>query len=176
MPTVKTPEERGPLAAWAYESRDALGLSPEQVVLLLPLKNGRPYNAATLRKAEASSEDMSGPLWRELVKLYSRLAREQRVVLAPVPLTATTQPSSTGDTAALMARLDRQAEVIDAQAQAITELARSVQAALGALGIEHGNLMHALGIRLGQSGTPLDPVPDTDAETPPVLGRDGPAR
>jgi hypothetical protein len=68
MPPVKTPEERGPTAWWAYRTRDVLDLSVEQVVSRLPTKT----DESTLRKAEGDSRHMSRRLLRELGDLYRR--------------------------------------------------------------------------------------------------------
>ena|SRR3990167_2668724 len=74
-------EERGPLAAWAYNARDRLDLSLEQVIERLPTR----YNPATLRKAEARSEKMSRKLYRELRDLYAVEARHRNVILDSAP-------------------------------------------------------------------------------------------
>lgn len=115
MPTVKSPEERGPLAAWAYESRTSLDLSPEAVVHAL----GK-YNPATIRKAEADSKDMSAPLWRSLVALYSRLARDKSITLAPVPISAGL-PQPAGDLNALIRALEAQTRAIEGLVRAIED-------------------------------------------------------
>jgi len=81
VPPVKSPEERGELAAWAIESRGRLGLSDAQVAHALP----RPVNPATIRKAEADTKDMSRPLWRQLVTFYTEEARRQNIALPPLP-------------------------------------------------------------------------------------------
>lgn len=76
---MKSPEERGPLAAWAYEARVKLNLSPESVVQEL----GR-YNPATIRKAETLDRHMSRPLWRALTALYPHIAHEKGIAI-PIP-------------------------------------------------------------------------------------------
>lgn len=76
---MKSPEERGLRAAWAYEARVALNMSPEQVVQTL----GR-YNPATIRKAETNDRHIGRPLWRALTGLYPRLAHEKGVTI-PIP-------------------------------------------------------------------------------------------
>ena len=68
MPPVKTPEERGPAAWWAYSTRDRIDMSVEQVVALLPTTT----DTSTLRKAEGDSRNMSRRLLRELGDLYRR--------------------------------------------------------------------------------------------------------
>jgi hypothetical protein len=98
--TVKTPEERGPLGAWAYDSRDRLDISPEQVVELL----GK-YDTSTIRKAEGNSEAMSRPLWRALTQLYARLASERSVTLDAMPTFGEAE-QATGDQAALAAAIN----------------------------------------------------------------------
>lgn len=110
VPPVKTPEERGPLGAWAYETRDQLGLSVEQVVYALPK---RP-NPATLRKAESNSSDMSRPLWRALVAYYQRMARERGVPIDPPPLFGD-ERAPTGDLAAALARQTAAIEALVAE-------------------------------------------------------------
>lgn len=95
-----TPEERGPQAAWAYASRDLLGISPEQVVELL----GR-YNPATIRKAETNDRHMSRPIWRALTALYPRLAHERGIAIPIPPLVATGTRGGTSDQTALIAAI-----------------------------------------------------------------------
>lgn len=93
MAAVKTPEERGPLGAWAYDTRDRLDLSVEQVAVALP----KPVNPATIRKAEADSKDMSRPLWRQLTDYYRDVARAKNVALDAMPVVqadAATPPSA----------------------------------------------------------------------------------
>ena len=120
VPTVKTPEERGPRAAWAYEARTALDLSPESVVHAL----GR-YNPATIRKAEADSEDMSAPLWRALTTLYSRLSRQRNIVLGPLP--PDDAPAAPTDQTSLITLLTealaRQSKAIEDLVQRLDDLA-----------------------------------------------------
>lgn len=119
MATVKTPEERGPLGAWAYDSRDRLGLSVEQVAVALP----RPVNPATIRKAEADSKDMSKPLWRALTTFYREVAKERNVALDALPAVAPEPPVQT-TTADLM-------RVISSQAAAIDRLVERIDLLLG---------------------------------------------
>lgn len=107
MATVKTPEERGPLGAWAYDSRDRLDISPEQVVELL----GK-YDTSTIRKAEGNSEAMSRPLWRALTQLYARLASERSVTLDAMP-TFGEVDQATGDQSDLITALNRQSLAIE---------------------------------------------------------------
>lgn len=84
---MKSPEDRGPRAAWAYETRVSLDISPEAVVLRLPVpRSGNPYDPATLRKAESHSRHMSGPLWRALTALYPVIAREKGTAITPPPV------------------------------------------------------------------------------------------
>lgn len=105
VPPVKTPEQRGPRSTWAYESRDALGLSDLQVVHLL----GK-YDAATLRKAESDPRAMSRPLWRALTDLYGRLSAERNIALRPIPA----EGAEAGEESALVATLTRVAEALEA--------------------------------------------------------------
>lgn len=93
MAAVKTPEERGPLAAWLYESRLEVDLSPEAVVDRL----GR-YDAGTIRKADSDSKNVSRPLWRALTKLYLEVAQEKGKVLAPAPLMGGAESGDPGTT------------------------------------------------------------------------------
>lgn len=75
MPPVKTPEERGPAAWWAYSTRDRIDMSVEQVVAELPT----PTHTSTLRKAEGDSRNMSRRLLRELGDLYRREYRKREL-------------------------------------------------------------------------------------------------
>lgn len=101
MPTVKTPEERGAVATWAYDARRALDLSPEAVVHRLGA-----YNAATIRKAESDSKNMSRPLWRALVKLYGEVAQEKGTAVRPAPMVGMDPtPAASGDIASLVAAI-----------------------------------------------------------------------
>lgn len=112
-----TPEERGPQAAWAYASRDRIGVSPEQVVALL----GR-YDPATIRKAETNDRHMSRPIWRALTELYPRLAHERGIPIPIPPITASGRGPA-GDQAGLVAALESQAAAISELAAQVKRLA-----------------------------------------------------
>lgn len=129
---MKSPEERGPLGAWAYETRVILDLSPEAVVRRLPVpSSGRPYDPATLRKAEADSRHMSGPLWRALTALYPMIARERGVSIAPHPVDRRERaaPDPATDLAAAIRDLTAELAVIrrerEAWAQGVVRLLSS---------------------------------------------------
>lgn len=105
---VLTPEERGPAAAWAYETRTLLELSVEQVIARLPTK----YDPATLRKAEGRNGKPSRQMWRELKALYEAAARKKGVAIAPQPaLAAGKQQVATLDD--LVAAITAQTEAIN---------------------------------------------------------------
>ncbi len=74
-------EERKPLGAWAYNTRDMLGLSVEQVVADLP---STPH-PATLRKIEGGKSKPGRALLRELHALYRKSGREQGIIVAAPP-------------------------------------------------------------------------------------------
>lgn len=67
--TVKTAAERGPIGAWAYESRDAADLSPEEVAERLT-RMGQPVLAATIRGIEGGSKKPSRRLLKGLATIY----------------------------------------------------------------------------------------------------------
>lgn len=108
---MKSPDERGPLAAWAYDARVRLNLSPEAVVKEL----GR-YNAATIRKAETADRHMSRPLWRALTDLYPRIAHGRGITI-PIPpghtgMSGRDNPS-TPDVSALVIAIGAQTDAIN---------------------------------------------------------------
>ena len=78
---AKTDEEREPFGAWAYNTRDALGLSVEQVAERLPTKP----SPSTLRKAEAGPTLPGRGLMRDLWQLYRQLGIERGVTVPPPP-------------------------------------------------------------------------------------------
>ena len=111
MARRKTDAERGRFGAWAYSTRDALGLSPEQVMSMLPTH----YHPATLRKIEGGSTPIPPRrIWRELDNLYATLADERHVPIDAQPSIAP-QPTGTTDSAdPLVSALLRQTEAIEA--------------------------------------------------------------
>lgn len=66
---VKTPEQRGPVGAWAYDARDAAALSPEQVMERLALA-GIEVRASTIRGIEAGSKKPGRSLLKALAGVY----------------------------------------------------------------------------------------------------------
>src|SRR5674476_1018019 len=66
---VKTPEQRGPIGAWAYEARIAAGLSPEQVVERLGLA-GIEVRPSTIRGIESGNKQPGRQLLRALAGVY----------------------------------------------------------------------------------------------------------
>lgn len=130
---MKTPEERGPFGWWAYESRDILDLSPESVVRDL----GK-YNPATLRKAESNPDDMSGPLWRALVPYYQRIARKQGIILRQPPIWGSVVESGAGDTAALIAVLERHTEAMTKLADEMRQVYLAQVQVAQLIGARHG--------------------------------------
>lgn len=106
MRGVKTPEERGPIAWWAYRTGRQLSLSVEQIAHALD------KNAGTIRKAESDSRNMSRPLLRELWAFYQRIAREKGIAIDPPP-----DPSVANERDSdVAAAIDRQTVAIQRQA------------------------------------------------------------
>lgn len=68
---MKSPAERGPTGAWAYEARADADLSVEAVVERLA-RVGVPVTAATLRGIEGGSKQPSRRLLRALADVYGR--------------------------------------------------------------------------------------------------------
>ena len=66
---VKTPEQRGPIGAWAYEARIATGLSPEQVAERLAIA-GIEVRPSTIRGIEAGSKNPGRALLKALAGVY----------------------------------------------------------------------------------------------------------
>lgn len=114
MAHVKTPEERGAIGAWAYEARDRLGLSVEQVIERLPTR----YHPATLRKVEGGSAKAGRRMLRELADLYVSVGREARVAVLAPPGQKETDPSTKGEAGLIAAAIER---AIDRQTVAIVE-------------------------------------------------------
>lgn len=81
MARRKSDAEVGPLGVWAYNTRDRLDVSVEEVIAALPTT----YHPATLRKVEGGSAQPGSRMWRELGELYGRLAAERTIVLEPQP-------------------------------------------------------------------------------------------
>lgn len=159
-----TPEERGPRAAWAYEARDLLELSPEQVVLMLPPpRPNKPYDPATIRKAETNDRHMSRPIWRALTGIYPRVAHEKGITIPFPP--GESSAGTGGDTSTvpaayleqLAAKLDRQTEALNALAAQVERLVDAQvvpkatahlvsQAVAGALRVTLPDILRAAGI------------------------------
>lgn len=66
---MKSPAERGPVGAWAYEARTDADLSVEEVVARLE-RTGNGVSAATIRGVEGGSKKPSRRLLRALGKVY----------------------------------------------------------------------------------------------------------
>lgn len=72
MARRKSDAERGPLGAWAYNTRDLLSLSVPDVLARLPST----YTEPTLRKVEGGSARPGRRMWRELRTLYQQVASD----------------------------------------------------------------------------------------------------
>lgn len=96
--------ERGPLGAWAYNTRDSLGLSVEQVAEALPSKP----HPATLRKLEGRNGRAGRVLIRELDALYRATAREKNLSVSGPPVGG----KPVVDQSDVAAAIDRQTEVM----------------------------------------------------------------
>jgi len=88
MARRKSDAEVGTFGVWAYNTRDLLDLSVEQVTGdkgapgLLP----QAYNPATLRKIEGGSTKLPPVrIWRDLGTLYAKLALERGLDIEPQP-------------------------------------------------------------------------------------------
>lgn len=123
MARKKTDAERGPIGAWAYNTRDALGLSVEQVIPLLPTT----YHPATLRKAEGGTVPPGTRMWRELGNLYGQLAEERHVPIDAQPRLASEPTGATETPVDLV-------EAINAQTEAINALVDRLDLFVGPLG------------------------------------------
>lgn len=146
---VKTPSERGAIGAWAFQARQELGLSVEQVADAMAAR-GQTVSPATLRGVEGGSK-----------KPGARLLRTLQQVLDSAPPTAPAPVE--GDVALAIreqaASNDRLAEAMQAQAESFTTLAASIdRAASGVVGTVGGfdNLLRGLLVALQApaSGSP----------------------
>jgi transcriptional regulator with XRE-family HTH domain len=146
-PTVKTPAERGPIGAWAYEARADADLSVEQVAERLT-RAGQPVTASTLRGIEGGSKKPSGRLLRAMAKVYDK----------PVP---GEEVNPAADLCALVARLDTQSAVI-------LELIQELRLARVERDKAQEMMMRALGAALDQQGTQRASGPRTRARSAPV--------
>lgn len=91
MRPVKTPSERGVTGAWAYQARQELGLSVEQVADAMALR-GQAVSAATIRGIESGAKKPGARLLRVLSQVLessapgvasaSELSLEERAVVA----------------------------------------------------------------------------------------------
>lgn len=108
---MKTPAERGPIGAWAYQARDDAGLSVPQVVELLAAK-GSAVTESTIRGIEGGSKKPGRRTLRELAAIYGS-----------VPPGEVDEPTDD-----LVSAINRQALAIEALASAI-ERDRSSRAA-----------------------------------------------
>lgn len=115
---VKTPEQRGPIGAWAYEARLAVSLSPEQVVERLGLA-GIQVRPSTIRGIESGNKQPGRQLLRALTGVYGS---------KPPVTTADPEPPADLLSAitALVAALDADREERLALTRAIAALAQSL--------------------------------------------------
>lgn len=128
MAHVKSPEERGPIGAWAYEARVERELSVEQVIEALPTR----YHPATLRKVESGSAQPGRRMLRELAAYYGGEP-------PGVPLESPTAP-------------DKLVEAIQAQTAAIRELVAELRLSRAEDLVSREALMTALGAALSREG------------------------
>lgn len=77
MARRKSDAERGPLGAWAYNTRDLIGLSVAEVLKRLPTQ----YSEPTLRKIEGGSSKPGRRMWREMRTLYQEVAAAADIVI-----------------------------------------------------------------------------------------------
>lgn len=116
---MKSPAERGPIGAWAYEARADADLSVEEVVERLT-RAGQPVSAATIRGVEGGSKKPSRRLLRGLSTVYGRPAPGEPMagtdVDTPVP-------------AALVSALEAQTQALKDQTAAFITLAASIDRA-----------------------------------------------
>ena len=105
---MKTPAERGPIGAWAYEARADADLSVEQVADQLA-RMGNPIKPASIRGVESGTKKPSRRLLRALSELYGK----------PVP--GEVDMAQAGRDA--MPGLATLVEVLERQAAALTALA-----------------------------------------------------
>lgn len=119
---VKTPEERGELAWWAYRTGRALELSAEQIAH----ETGR--DVGTIRKAESDSRNMSRPLLRDLDELYRRVARERGVAIdRPPDPSAAAAPGEDAVAAAIRAQTDALVALLAGQRDLIARMDRRLE-------------------------------------------------
>jgi hypothetical protein len=157
MARRKSNAEVGVFGVWAYDTRDALALSVEQVT---GDKGGRTgllpntYSPATLRKIEGGSTKRPGRrMWRELRDLYARLAAERGIDIEPQPpLDPEPQPVVAGDTALIVAAIDRLTAAVEAQTASQVDSTRGLGDVLGEV------LARLAGARSRTPGEQPDPV------------------
>ena len=102
------PEQRGPLGAWAYETRTGLGWTTEDAVARLAAGQGVKMLPSTLRTLEAGHYHPAAPVLSALEAVYG----------SPAPQVAMETPTS--ELAALRASVDELRDAIGDQ-QAILE-------------------------------------------------------
>lgn len=145
---MKTPEERGPFATWALEAADALDLTPEQIAAELG------YDGASIRKMEAGPK-VSRPMRLKVTALLQRVAKARGMRLPPPPGEVEPVAQSTGDNAALIAALERQAAVMEALVAEMREdraIREGEEEAIGAaLGKIEGTLRGLALVPVGRS-------------------------
>lgn len=151
MSDVKTPSERGVIGAWAFQARQELGLSVEQVAERVG-GLGQAVSPATIRGIESGNK----PPGRRLLRLLAR-------ALESVPPGATQEPGPPTDATRLFDALTR---ALEAQARYLTqiedlraELAQGLEDAqrqreaqaqlLGRLSAELGDLRDLVGKQAG---------------------------
>jgi transcriptional regulator with XRE-family HTH domain len=80
MTARKTDAERGPLGAWAFNTRELLDMTAEAVAAIVSVHPG------TVRKIEGgSNRTPSAHLLRSLHQVYMREGEAQRIAVAPPP-------------------------------------------------------------------------------------------
>ena len=151
---MKTPEERGPVGAWAYTARTDADVSVEQVVSRLELR-GISVSAATLRGIEGGSKKPGRMLLRALSEVYGQ---------HPPSLNGA---RVAGDYAELVAAQDRTTKAIERNTRVLAALLESLvraqgiewtpeeEAALAEAKVEMGRLpLPQSPVREGQLGEP----------------------
>jgi len=113
---VKSPAERGPIGAWAYESRTEADLSVPAVIEQLARRGVR-VTEATLRGIEGGSKKPGRRLLRELASIYGSVPPGE-------PQAATEQFLDLGP---LLDRLDRMVESNEKLAAAIERQAGAIE-------------------------------------------------
>jgi transcriptional regulator with XRE-family HTH domain len=165
---LKTPEERGAIGAWAYETRDRLGLSVEQVVERLPTR----YHPATLRKIEGGSAKAGRRMLRELAELYLAEGKARGIAVIGPP--GSRQDESGDDVAAAIRdqtkAIETQTAVMRDLLVALTVLATPARDGDEAA-LDWARRSEQLRQLLGRQAPGAQPEPDADPTTPRAAAR-----